>query len=312
MSISFDRTKIKQGYLKDRKHKITIKDLQEVWFGKVPEYENSDLDILARRIIQARDGHHPVILMMGAHVVRRGGSRFITDLMRSGVITHVACNGACAVHEFELALIGATCEDVEHYIKDGQFGNWEETGFCINSIINGGFRKGWGYGESIARMIFKENETETGYKPFSIFAIAYKKGIPITVHKGIGYDIVDQHPLADGMAIGATSYKDFLIFADAISKLENGVFLNMGTQVMGPEVYLKALSMARNVAVQEGREIRHFTTAVFDIRKNLDYFFRPKKTILERTVKDGGESFYIQGDFAITIPNLHKEIFKRV
>jgi len=308
----FDRTKIKQGYLKDREHRITIEDLREIWFPKKkPKYENSDLDILVRRIIQARDSHRPVILVMGAHVIRRGGSRFITDLMRSGAITHVACNGACAVHEFELALIGATCEDVERYIKDGQFGYWEDTGFRINSVINKGFREGWGYGESIAYLLSEEIKTETGYKPYSIFAIAHKKGIPITVHKGIGYDIVDQHPLADGMAIGATSYKDFLIFADSISKLENGVFLNMGTQVMGPEIYLKALSMARNVAKQEGREIRHFTTAVFDIREDPDHFFRPKKTILERTIKDGGESFYIQGDFADTIPNLHKKIFKR-
>jgi hypothetical protein len=165
------------------------------------------------------------------------------------------------------------------------------------------------------------------FKNLSIFATAYRNSIPITVHKGIGYDITDQHPSADFSAIGATSGRDFIIFARAIRELEGGVFIDMGSQVMGPEVFLKALSMARNLAVQEGKRIRDFTTAVFDIvdlgdwrgkevtdyrkAENLSdprYYFRPLKSILVRTVRDGGTSFYIQGDFAVTIPALYRRL----
>ena len=162
----------------------------------------------------------------------------------------------------------------------------------------------------------------------SIFAAAVRLGIPITVHKGIGYDITDQHPSANFAAIGKTSGDDFLIFAKTVSNLENGIFLNLGSSVMGPEVYLKALSIARNLAEQHGKKISHFTTAVFDLMplgdwqnekdivnyKNQDsmndarYYFRPLKSILVRTVKDGGKSYYIQGDFRDTVPALYRTI----
>ncbi len=141
--------------------------------------------------------------------------------------------------------------------------------------------------------------------------------MPVTVHVGIGYDILHEHPGCDGAAVGQTSYRDFLVFAESVTRLENGVFLNFGTAVMGPEVYLKALSIARNVAHQEGREIRHFTTAVFDLmplegdtrqqapKSDPRYYYRPWKTILVRTVADGGESFYVQGDHRHTVPHLY-------
>ena len=151
-----------------------------------------------------------------------------------------------------------------------------------------------------------------------MLAAGVRLGVPVTVHVGIGYDIIHEHPNCDGAALGQTSYQDFLIFAETVRKLEGGVALNFGSAVMGPEVYLKALAMARNVAHQEGHEIKHFTTAVFDLiplegdthrqapKTDPRYYYRPWKTILVRTVADGGESFYIQGDHRVTVPHLYQ------
>jgi hypothetical protein len=160
---------------------------------------------------------------------------------------------------------------------------------------------------------------EFPHREISILCRAFELGVPVTVHVAIGQDIIHEHPNFDGAATGATSTTDFLIFTESISKLEGGVLLNIGTAVMGPEVYLKALAMARNVAFQEAREVAHFTTAVFDLvpledthteasKDRAVYYFRPYKTILVRTVQDGGESFYIRGDHAVTIPNLYQQI----
>lgn len=305
--------------LSERQHKMSVEDICCL-DASIPFYESESLPLVAERIIQARKKSKQVIWMMGAHVMRRGNSRYIIDLMERGVITHIATNGACAIHDFEMAHIGATLEDVEIYIKDGKFGNWDETGRYLNQAINRGYHKKIGFGESIGRLIEDEEENiSIPYRDVSIFAAAYRLNVPITVHKGIGFDITDQHPSADYAAIGWTSGKDFLKFAEAVSKLEDGVFLNLGSAVMGPEVYLKSLSMARNIAAQQGKHIRHFTTANFDLidfndfqeegnPTDVHYYHRPKKTILIRTVKDGGESFHISGDFSITIPNLYNLI----
>lgn len=308
--------------LAERRHKMTVADVYAL-DAETPPYESEPLRIVAEKIVQARRRDKPVIWMMGAHVMRRGNSRFIIDLMERGVLTHLATNGACAIHDFELAHIGATLEDVEDYIKDGKFGHWEETGRYLNEAIVQGYRDKIGFGEAVGRLI----ETGGEYQPpvpfphreLSMFAAAYRLGVPFTVHKGIGYDIADQHPAADYAAIGWTTGEDFLRFAHSIAQLEGGVFLNLGSAVMGPEVYLKSLSMARNLAAQRGEEIRHFTTANFDLIDFPDfqeegkptdahYYHRPKKTILIRTVKDGGESYHISGDFAVTVPQLYRQI----
>lgn len=322
--MEFDRGTLKILPLAERKNKITIDDVYGLDY-KIPNHDNPDLDDLAKDIIMARQRGGEVIWMMGAHTLRRGNSRFIIDLMERGIITHIATNGACAIHDFELALIGATCEDVEAYIKEGEFGNWEETGFFVNKAVIDGRDCGMGYGESIGRMIeyswVRHVPKNFPHKEISIFAAAFRMDIPITVHKLIGGDITDQHPWCDYSALGWCSGKDFLGFTESISKLEGGVFLNTGSAVTGPEIYLKALSMARNKAKKEGKEIKNFTTAVFDIidlgdwRKEdeiLDprYYFRPKKTILIRTIKDGGKSFYIRGDLGLTIPNLYKRLIR--
>ncbi len=322
----FDRSKIRTLPLSERENKIYIKKSFDL--GRAPvKYDCDELSELCVRILEAKNKGKPVVLMMGAHVIRRGNSAFIIDLINRGIVTHIAVNGAFVIHDFELSYLGATCEDVEYYIKDGRFGNWEETGRLINEAVSFGYRNGLGYGRSVGKMIFEKTKD---WKR-SVVVSAYLKNIPVTVHKSIGQDITDQHSCADYEDLGGASGRDFLIFAETISKMEDGgVFLNLGTQVMGPEVYLKALSMARNVAHQKGNKISNFTTAVFDIvdlgdwqaegftdcynKKNLvspRYYFRPHKTILIRTIKDGGKSFYVQGDFAVTVPNFYKKLIER-
>ncbi|MBM3238582.1 hypothetical protein FJZ31_19985 [Candidatus Poribacteria bacterium] len=317
-----DRSKLNLLPLSQREHKMTVENIYRL-DSEIPPYENKNLTEVANRIVKAHKRGGQVVWMMGAHVIRRGNSRFIIDLMERDIITHIATNGAGAIHDFELALIGATLEDVERYIKDGKFGNWEETGRYINEAVKRGYRDKIGYGETIGRLIqLGEAGINFPHRNISVFAAAYRLGVPITVHRGIGYDITDQHPSADYAAIGYTSGQDFLIFANTISNLEGGVFLNLGSAVMGPEVYLKSLSMARNIAAQRGKKIRYFTTANFDLIQFDDfreegkpyeahYYHRPKKTILVRTVKDGGESFHIQGDFDRTVPNLYLQVVKR-
>lgn len=319
----FDRAQLTILPLSQREHKMTIADVYSL-DAETPPYENENLPVIADRIVEAHRQGKQVIWMMGAHVMRRGNSRFIINLMERGVITHLATNGACAIHDFELALIGATLEDVERYIRDGKFGNWEETGRYLNEAIIHGYRDKIGLGEAVGRLI-QENRAGVPFphREISMFAAAYRLEIPSTVHKGIGYDIIDQHPSADYAAMGYTTGEDFLRFAHTVSKLEGGVFLNLGSAVMGPEVYLKTLSMARNIAAQRGEEIRHFTTANFDLIDFPDfrdegapteahYYHRPKKTILVRTVKDGGDSYHISGDFDRTVPQLYRLVIERL
>jgi hypothetical protein len=253
--------------------------------------------------------------MMGAHVLRAGVARFLIDLMERGLIDHVAMNGAGPIHDWEFALLGATTESVARYVQTGEFGLWLETG-QMNDVIAAA-PPDVGLGEALGRAIL---HGPFPHKTISILAAGIRLGVPVTVHVGIGYDIVHEHPNCDGAALGRCSYRDFLIFAHSVSRLEGGVLLNFGSAVMGPEVYLKALSMARNVAHQEDHSIRQFTTAVFDLvplegdthqeapKTDPRYYYRPWKTILVRTVADGGESFYVQGDHRLTVPALYHAV----
>lgn len=311
----FDRSKLILEPLGQREHDMTLDYVLPL--GRVDaEFDNPDMDILAERIIEARKNGREVVLMMGAHVIKQGCSRFIIDLMERGMITHVAMNGAGAIHDFELAMIGATTESVARYIKNGRFGMWTETGY-LNDVMVEAARDNVGMGEAVGRWIEREKYP---HRDVSVYAAGYRLGIPVTVHIGIGQDIIHEHPNCDPAAMGIASYNDFLVFTQTVSKLEGGVYLNCGTAVMGPEVYLKSLSMARNVARQEGKTLSKFTTAVFDLadlgddlskeapKSDHRYYYRPYKTILVRTVADGGESFYIRGDHRVTMPNLWKRI----
>ena len=315
----FDRSKLKLRPLSERVHDMALAEVLNLDDDVLP-FDDPGLDQVAERVTQAHQAGAQVITMMGAHVIKRGLSRFVIDLMERGIITHVGMNGAGPIHDFELALIGATTESVARYIQEGQFGLWEETG-RINEAVKQGAREGLGLGEAVGRMI---EEERFPHRDASILAAGYRRRVPVTAHVGIGYDIIHEHPNCDGAALGETSYRDFLALADNVSKLQGGVLLNFGTAVMGPEVFLKALAMARNVAHQEGRRINRFTTAVFDL-VNLDpdyhheasksdarYYFRPYKTLLVRTVQDGGESFYIQGDHRATLPSLYRQVLAKL
>ncbi len=310
---TFDPGQLRVLPLAERVHDFHLDQVLSLDAG-VRLHDSPALRTVAARVITARAGGRPVILMMGAHVIKTGLSRFVIDLLERGVITHIGVNGACAIHDYELALIGATTESVARYIREGQFGLWQETG-RLNEIIQAGNAEGMGIGEAVGKEI---KEGDYPHKSVSIFAAAYRLRVPLTVHVGIGYDIIHEHPNCDGAALGAASYRDFLIMAQTVTGLQGGVLLNFGTAIMGPEVYLKALAMARNVAHQRGEHIDRFTTAVFDLqdlgadihhtppKSEPAYYFRPFKTILVRTVQDGGESFYIRDDHRATLPALHR------
>jgi hypothetical protein len=309
----FDRSRLTVKPLAERVHDLPL----ERWLAlgdPTPEYPHPDLATVARRLHAAKQAGASRILMMGAHVLRSGVNRHLIDLLERGLVSHIATNGAGAIHDYELARIGATTESVARYIRSGEFGLWKETGE-LNGWIREAAALGRGLGEHVGQRIY---ESGFPHRDLSVHAHAWRLGVPVTVHCGIGYDILHEHPNCDGASLGAASYTDFLIFARAVESLESGVLLCFGSAIMAPEVYLKALAMARNAARQQGREIRHFTTAVFDIvpiqgdfrhelpKSDPGYYFRPHKTILVRTVADGGESYYFQGDHRATLPALRR------
>jgi hypothetical protein len=312
---AFDTSRLRLLPLAERHHDL---DMSVVMPLAPAQHVEPRFQIVADRVRRARESGACVALMMGAHVLRSGVQRYLIDLMERGVFSCIAMNGACAIHDFELALIGQTTESVARYIAEGQFGLWEETG-RINDIIAEGASEGLGFGEALGKAVL---EGDFPHKDISLFAAAYRLGIPATVHVGIGCDIIHEHPNFDPAATGLASGRDFLVFAAAMEHVNHGVVMNFGSAVMAPEVYLKALSMARNVARQEGREVRNITALVCDLhelpedtraeapRGSAAYYYRPWKTMLVRTVQDGGEGYYVGGRHASTIPQLWTAIVK--
>jgi hypothetical protein len=226
---TFDRTQLKLKPLAERIHDMGLPQIINP-ADATPPFAHPDLATLSRRIAAAHRQGGQVILIMGAHLLKVGLSRFIIDLMERGIITHVAMNGAGPIHDFELALVGASTESVARYIQAGQFGLWADTG-RINDAIVAGARDGIGLGEAVGRVIEQE---QFPYRQLSVLAAGYRLGLPVTIHVGIGYDIIHEHPNCEGTDLGQTSYEDFLIIAYTISKLQGGVMLNFGTAVMGP------------------------------------------------------------------------------
>ena len=314
----FDRSRLLVKPLGERIHDLEVSR----WLAleEAPlDFSHPQLPEVAARIISARQAGAARILMMGAHVLRAGVNRQIIDLVARGYIDHIAITGAGAIHDYELARIGATTESVARYIRTGEFGLWRETGE-LNDWIAEAARSRLGLGENVGRRI---ESSDYPHRDLSVLAAAWRHSVPVTVHVGIGYDILHEHPNCDGASLGEASYRDFLIFARTVERLEGGVMLSFGSAVMAPEVYLKALAMARNVAHQRGRAIRDFATAVFDLvpiqgdvheelpKSDPGYYFRPYKTILVRTVADGGASFYFCGDHRATFPALRRAILER-
>ncbi len=312
----FDRSRIQLRPLAQRGHDLLAEQCLPLAKIERP-FEHPQFSQLIERIVAARGAGRPVIAMMGAHPIKLGLSRFLVDLIERKLISHLATNGAGMIHDFELATFGGTSEDVARWITAGQFGLWRETS-RLNELVKQAAESDAGLGETIGRVLVEENPP---HAQLSLAAAGWRAGVPVTSHVGIGSDILHAMPNCDGAAWGQASYNDFLIFAAAVRQLEGGVFLNIGTAVTGPEVFLKALSMSRNVAQGGNEQIRHFTTAVFDLvslpanwqegepsKDHPQYYYRPWKTLLLRTIADGGQSHYFRGDHRTTIPTLWSEL----
>jgi hypothetical protein len=256
---------------------------------------------VAERIARARERGKPVILAMGAHPIKVGLSPLVIHLMERGIIQAVAMNGAGIIHDFEIAFAGKTSEDVASEIGQGSFGMAEETGQLLNTAITAGFARGWGIGRSVGEMILRE---EMAYRKLSITAAGARLGIPVTVHVAIGTDIIHMHPQARGEAIGGGSHLDFRLFASMVAALEGGVYINLGSAVILPEVFLKALTLVRNL----GRRVKKITTV------NMDFIahYRPMTNVVHRPTLEGGKGFHFTGHHEIMFPLLAAAVLEEL
>ena len=312
-----DFSYVKTYPVKKRTNLITIENMAKPGIDKVMQWENEDFNLLVERIIEAGKNRKPVIWSMGAHVIKNGLSRYIIELIKRGIITHIAGNGAVSIHDFELAFNGGTSEDVPTAIEDGSFGMWEETGRWMNAALQAGAEAGMGYGESLAVYI-DNNADRFPYRDDCVLYQAYKNGIPATYHIAIGTDIIHQHPCVDFAAIGKASGVDFHKICHSVAMLDGGVFLNFGSGVIGPEVFLKALSIARNL----GYPTFKITTANFDLLDLGDYhskigyddphyYYRPRKNIVNRPTSMGGKGWHFCMDHKISVPNLYIKLAEK-
>lgn len=253
----------------------------------------SDLSAVASAIVKARKNGRPVILGMGAHPIKVGLSPVIIDLMEQGIITAFATNGASMVHDFEISYAGHTSEDVAHALVDGSFGMARETGTMINDAIVSGVKEGMGLGAAMGRFI---SESSFNNRELSLFATARRLDIPATVHVAVGTDIIHMHPGADGAAIGEGSLRDFRLFASVVADLEGGVYINLGSAVLLPEVFLKALSVARNL----GNTVEDITTVSMDFLQH----YRVRENVLRRPTLQKGAAYALTGHHEIMLPLL--------
>jgi hypothetical protein len=255
----------------------------------------NDLRFVVDQMARAA-GRRAVLAMMGGHVVKVGLGPLLIELMRRRVIGLVAMNGSAAIHDFELAAYGGTSEDVAAGLEDGSFGMAEETGRDMNAAIVEGARAGRGLGEALAQELLRRRTLAS--PEASILLACAQLDVPVTVHAAIGADIINQHPAADGAALGATSYRDFLRLAEALPALDDGgVVLNLGSAVMMPEVFVKALSIARNL---HGGKPTRFTTCDCDMQRH----YRPRVNVVERPTTAGGRGIQLTGHHEILVPLL--------
>ncbi|SLM29448.1 conserved hypothetical protein [Desulfamplus magnetovallimortis] len=259
-----------------------------------------DLKNIARAIVSAKQSDKPVIVMLGGHVIKTGCSPILSDLARNGFITHFASNGSAAIHDTELARFGHTSEDVSAQLEDGSFGMASDTAALVNGAAVEAYRTKKGFGQTMGAMLKRENPPHAGR---ALLVTTFELGLPYTLHIAIGTDIVHQHPDADGAAIGEASLRDFRIFAASVAKLgDGGVVLNLGSAVIMPEVFLKAVSVARNL----GHDVRNFTTANFDMIQH----YRPGINVVTRPVMSGGKGYSITGHHEIMIPLLAAAVYE--
>jgi deoxyhypusine synthase len=302
---------VKTYSLKERKSKVSLSafavppakaDMFKTFIDKLPDIlAVNDLRAVVKAIVRSRKNNRHVILGMGAHPIKVGLSPIIIDLMQKGVITAVATNGACIIHDFEISFIGHTSEDVEKELCRGTFGMAKETGRYLNKAIKEGVKKGYGIGRSVGKMI---HGSKFRFKEESIFASAYKLDIPSSVHVAIGTDIIHMHPEADGSAIGEGSFKDFKLFTSVVSDLEGGVYINLGSAVIMPEVFLKALTIARNL----GNKVENITTVNMDFIQH----YRPIENVLRRPTIGKGSAYALTGHHEIMFPLLAAAITEEI
>ncbi len=233
----------------------------------------------------------PIMLGMGAHVIKVGLNPILIDLMKRGILTSIALNGAGIIHDTEIAMVGRTSEEVADVLGAGAFGAARETGEVLNAAINDGAEKNIGMGQAVGQALL---EHDFPHNDQSLLAQACKLGVPVTVHVAVGTDIIHIHPGADGAAIGQTSYFDFRVFCRLVSNLEGGTYLNVGSAVILPEIFLKALTVVRNL----GYEVKKFTTANFDFIRH----YRPATNVVHRPTMEGGRGFNFTGHHELMIP----------
>ncbi|MDK2741429.1 MAG: hypothetical protein NDI90_00830 [Nitrospira sp. BO4] len=299
--------------LKKRHSKVRLSDFATPWkrggsfatfYSRLPDIlAVKTLRAVANAVVKAHRNHRPVIVGIGAHVIKVGLSPVITDLMERGIVTAVAMNGAGIIHDFELALMGHTSEEVDAEIDDGRFGMAEETGRILNEAITRGAKDGHGMGEAIGRYL-NHSSNQFPNRAVSILATGAQLGIPVTVHVAVGTDIIHMHPSADGAAIGATSLLDFRRLTAVVAGMEGGVYLNIGSAVILPEVFLKALSLGRNL----GHPIASITTVNMDFLSH----YRPQTNVVRRPTQKGGQGYSLTGHHEIMLPLLAGAVLEQL
>lgn len=290
--------------LLSRKSKVDIHHFAQVFvpdknFG---DFLNSLPDILAGKDFKefislmkgAKRKGKAILFALGAHVIKVGLNPVLINLMEEGWVTALALNGAGIIHDFEIAFAGQTSEEVELQIREGRLGMARETGEMLNNAINSGAEKGLGLGEAVGKMLA---DSDFPYKKLSLLWTAYKLGIPVTVHVAIGTDIIHYHPKVRGETLGKATLQDFFLFCALLEKLEGGgIYLNIGSAVMLPEVFLKALSFVRN----KGKKLQNFSSAVFDFI----HHYRPYQNVINRPLPEKNKGFYFIGHHELMIPLL--------
>jgi deoxyhypusine synthase len=302
---------VKSYPIKERKSKVTTKDFGKVFtrHGSFSEFMEGLPDILAAkdlkevvsRITAAYKNQRTIVFALGAHVIKVGLNPVIIDLMEKGIISSIALNGAGVIHDSEIAMTGQTSEDVSNGLREGSFGMADETATVINDAISQGAEKGWGIGKSVGKKLM---ELDLPYNNLSILASGTRLRVPITVHAAIGTDIIHMHPSCNGAAIGKGSHLDFRLFSSIISSMEKGIYLNIGSSVILPEVFLKALTLVRNL----GFNVKDFTTVNMDFIQH----YRPVTNVVKRPTLGGGMGYSLIGHHEIMVPLLAAAVLEEI
>ena len=281
---------------RDRSFRAFVKSLPDILVAR-------DFRHVVDAMVAAHRKRRAVVVMLGGHIVKTGLAPLLRSLMERGVITHVAMNGSAAIHDYEIARFGATSEDVAAGLKDGTFGMADETGRGMNDAFIVGEAAGMGMGESLAVALARE---KLANPELSVILAAHQRGIPVTVHAALGAEIIHQHPATSGAAVGDTSHRDFRRLAKSLERLHGGgVVLNLGSAVIMPEVFLKALTIARNL--NKGRP-QNFVTCDLDMQRH----YRPRMNVVQRPTMQSGKGYEITGHHELMVPMLVWAVLDRL